>query len=46
MPHNRSETTEHQQNSSSINEKEIGTKPKKSAKMPPSLNGIDKRDAT
>ena len=46
MPHNRSETKEHQQNSSSITEKEIGTKPGKMGEKPPSLNGVDKRDAT
>ncbi|GGD64557.1 hypothetical protein GCM10010911_22930 [Paenibacillus nasutitermitis] len=43
MPHNKSEKIHNQKNESSIKEPEMDTKPEKTAKRPPSLNGIDKR---
>jgi hypothetical protein len=42
LPHNRSQTIKHQQNSKSINESEIGLKSKKQPERPPNQNGIDK----
>jgi len=43
LPHNRSQTIKHQQNSKSLNESEIGLKAKKQAERPPNQNGIDKQ---
>lgn len=43
MPYNKSEKIHSRQNDASINEKAAGLKLSKSAKRPPSLNGINKR---
>jgi len=42
MPHNKSEKIHNQQNEASLKEPVTDTKAEKTAKRPPSLNGIEK----